>query len=75
MSALPDYSWGGAKKSESQKELIGALGLIGFVFIGIVHSYLFVVHCKYIIYNPPTADKIGFVLHNRSYLDTRYSLV
>jgi len=37
----------------------------GFVFIGIVHSYLFVVHCYNSIYVHLNIQQIGFVLHKR----------
>jgi hypothetical protein len=49
------------------------LGLIGFVFIGIVHSYLFIVHCFNRTYVHLSVSEIGFVLHNKSSLVARRS--
>ncbi|MBA7678990.1 hypothetical protein ES703_87271 [subsurface metagenome] len=49
------------------------LGLFGFVFIGIVHSYLFVVHCETRAYIHFAISEIGFVLHNLVILIDRRS--
>jgi hypothetical protein len=66
---LIGFVWGLGAPDERKIGFV--LGLIGFVFIVIVHSYLFVVDC----FNRSCVDsltrKIGFVLHENAYLASR----
>jgi hypothetical protein len=41
------------------------LALFGFVFVGVVHSFLFIVHCHNRTYVHLNIRQIGFVLHKR----------
>ncbi len=38
---------------------------IGFVFTKCPIGFIFIIRCIYRVCNPPTADKIGFVLHKK----------